>query len=113
MDFDTILLVTGIIELITLICFFVLCSNVGELKRRLLNNGATCTSMFSMYMAMGDKENAKKALIKVILADTQVQNALNSTPDNLQNAMAKYSKQMKEVGLTFDANKAIVCKNMF
>lgn len=35
MDFDTILLVTGIIELITLICFFVLCSNVGELKRRL------------------------------------------------------------------------------
>lgn len=113
MDFDTILLVTAIIELITLICFFVLCSNVGTLKRKLLHNGATDSSMFSIYMVMGDKENAKKILIRMILSDSQIQNALNSTPDNLQNAMAKYSKPMKEVGLTFDANKAIVYKNMF
>lgn len=113
MDLEIIIFLTAIIEVITLVCFFILCSNVGELKRRLLNNGATCTSMFSMYMAMGDKESAKRALIKVILADTQVQNALNSTPEHLLKVMAKYSKQMKEVDLIFDANKAIVCKNMF
>lgn len=113
MDLEIIIFLTAIIEVITLVCFFILCSNVGELKRRLLNNGATCTSMFSMYMAMGDKESAKRALIKVILADTQVQNALNSTPEHLLKVMAKYSKQMKEVDLIFDANKAIVCKDMF
>lgn len=113
MDLEIIIFFAAIIEVITLVCFFILCSNVGELKRRLLNNGATCTSMFSMYMAMGDKESAKRALIKVILADTQVQNALNSTPEHLLKVMAKYSKQMKEVDLIFDANKAIVCKNMF
>lgn len=37
MDYDVILLMTGFIELVTLICFFVLCSNVGALKKKLLN----------------------------------------------------------------------------
>lgn len=113
MDYDVILLMTGFIELVTLICFFVLCSNVGALKKKLLNNGATNTSMFSLYLSMGDNENAKKLLVKIILSDSQVQDALNSSPESLQNVLAKYSKPMKEVGLSIDITKAIVYKNMF
>lgn len=112
MEIDVIILLTAIIELVTLICFFVLCSNVGALKKRLLNNGVANSSMFALYMTLGEKERAKKVLIDIILSDSQVQSAMNSTPDNLQNAISKYSIPMKEVGLTFDATKAIVYKNM-
>lgn len=112
MDFETAIYLTAILEVVTLICFFVLCSNVGAIKKRLSRDGATPTSAFSLYMGLGEIEKAKQVLIEMILADTAVQNTLTVSPEALKGAMAKYNGMMKEIGLVFDAEKAFQSKKI-
>ena len=69
--------------------------------------------MYAMYIAAGDKEKAKSVLMEIILADPSVQVTINRSADVLKNALARYNKAMKEVGLEIDPQKAFEMKSLF
>lgn len=106
---------TAILEIVILICFFVLCSNVSKIKKVLTPSGCTPSpqTKFSMFVAAGEKEKAKAALMEIILADPSVQDYVGYDANVFKNVLAKYDKQMKEVGLEIDPQKACDIKNLF
>lgn len=105
----------AILELVLLICFFVLCSNVSKIKKAVSPGGDPPTSYtkFAMYLASGDKEKAKLELMNMILAEYLVQENINRNPELLKNVLSRYDKAMKEVGLVIDPQKAFETKNLF
>lgn len=106
---------TAILEIIILICFFVLCSNVSKIKK-VLTPGGTVSSpqtVFAMYVAAGDTEKAKAVLMEIILADADVQTCINRNGEVLGNVLARYNRQMKEVGLEIDPEKAYSVNKLF
>lgn len=113
MSLETIIILSAILELITLICFFVLCANVSSIKKKLRNNGATPSFAFSMYLGMGEKEKAKNVLIEMILADEIIQRAIIDNVGDLKSVMGKYEPMLKEVDLVFDAEKAFNSKKRY
>lgn len=106
---------TAILEIVILICFFVLCSNVSKIKKVLTPGGTVSTpqTVFAMYVAARDIVKAKEVLMSIILADPDVQACINRSGEVLGNVLARYNRQMKEVGLEIDPNKAYNIKNMF
>lgn len=105
----------AILELVLLICFFVLCANVSKIKKMITPGGNPPSpyTSFAMYLSMGDKENARKVLMDIILSDENVQSAINRNADILKNVLAKYEKAMKEVDLEIDPKKAVEMKELF
>ena len=106
MSLETVVIVSALLEVVTLICFFVLCANVSSIKKKLGTNGADPSSAFAMYIGMGEKEKAKKVLIDMILADSDVHWTVATNPNSLKNVMVKYGAMLKEVDIEFDAEKA-------
>ena len=106
---------TAILEIVILICFFVLCSNVSKIKKVLTPGGSVSTpqTVFAMYVAAGDTVKAKEVLMGIIFADPDVQTCINRSGEVLGNVLARYSRQMKEVGLEIDPQKAYDVKKMF
>lgn len=51
----------AILELVLLICFFVLCSNVAKIKKMVFPSGNPPSpyTMYAMYLAAGDKEKSE------------------------------------------------------
>lgn len=106
---------TAILEIVILICFFVLCSNVSKIKK-VLTPGGTVSSpqtVFAIYVAAGDVVRAKAVLMDIILADADVQTCINRNGEVLGNVLARYSRQMKEVGIEIDPQKAYDVKKLF
>ena len=105
----------AILELVLLICFFVLCSNVTKIKKMVSPSGNPPTpyTMYAIYLAAGDKEKAKSVLMEIILADPNVHETINRSADILKNVLARYDKAMKEVGLEIDPQKAFESKSLF
>lgn len=106
MSIETIIILSAVLELITLFCFFVLCANVSSIKKKLRNNGIDPSSAFAMYIGMGEKEKAKKVLIDMIFADSDIHWTVAANADSLKNVMVKYGAMLKEVDIEFDAEKA-------
>lgn len=104
----------AILELVLLICFFVLCSNVSKIKKVLTPSGnpPTQDTVYAMSIAAGDKEKAKSVLMEIILSDPAIQETINQSGDILKNVLAKYNKAMKEVGLEIDSQKAFEMKKL-
>lgn len=92
------------IELIVLICFLILCSNVSKIRKKLIPNDRF-NACFSMYLAMGDKETARKILCEEISKQPEFIMAFRN---NLNNADArkllekKYKAHLESLGLSFD-----------
>ena len=106
MSLETIIIVSAVLEVVTLVCFFVLCANVSSIKKKLGNNGIAPSSAFAMYIGMGEKEKAKKVLIDMIFADSDIHWTVAASADSLKNVMGKYGAMLKEVDIHFDAEKA-------
>lgn len=104
---------TVIFEIIVLICFFVLCANVGSIKKKLLPYGSKQSSAFALYIAMGEKEKAKAILFEMLLADEKLQGALNTNVASVELEMRKYNAMLNKLELEFDANKAFATKKLF
>ena len=66
-----------------------------------------------MYLAAGDTEKAKDVLMDIILADADVQICINRNGEVLGNVLARYSRQLKEVGMEIDPQKAYDVKKLF
>lgn len=108
------ILILGVIgELITLICFFFLCSNVSKIRKKLDLDGTSPFTAISIYLAAGNKAKAQQLLLEYILADYNVRDAVNSSPANLKSALAKYKNLMEITGLTIDEELASKTKKLF
>ncbi len=113
MSLETVVIASAVLEVVTLICFFVLCVNVSSIKKKLRNNGADPSSAFAMYIGMGEKDKAKKVLIDMIFADEVVRGAIATNAGDLKSVMGKYEPMLKEVDLVFDAEKAFNSKKRY
>ena len=56
---------SAVVEIITLIFFFVLCRNVSKIKKEIVSND-NLPGMFAMYISLGETDKAKKILYKTI-----------------------------------------------
>lgn len=114
-DFALVFWLSAILELILLVCFFILCNNVSKIKKMISPSESVPppSLVYSLALASGDVEKAKSALINIILEDADVQACINRKPDILKNVLEKYAQPMKEVGLEIDAEKACELKRLF
>lgn len=108
MDFETILILSAVIELITLICFFVLCANVSTIKKKLSptsNFGAS----FNFYCAVGEYERAKELLFDEIRKEEFFDTAfwsLSSDKEHCQGVIKKrYGKYFETLNINLDFDK--------
>lgn len=54
---------SAVVEIITLIFFFVLCRNVSKIKKEIVSND-NLPGMFAMYISLGETDKAKKYCIR-------------------------------------------------
>lgn len=113
MSLETILILSAILNVVTLICYFVLCFNVSVIKKRMKYYGASQSTAFSVYISLGMYEKAKEILVEMILSDDDVRHSLTTNIESLQNVMGKYFRMLKLVDMTFDAEKAFNTKQLF
>lgn len=70
-EYQNIIIFAAIIEIVVLICFFVLCSDVNKIKKHLIQN-TDFESKFKFLMSIGEKEKAREILISMILSNTKI-----------------------------------------
>ena len=61
---NTILILSLILNVITLICFFILCSNISHIKRKLCDEDSRVETRVKFLLKYGNKEMAKKYFVK-------------------------------------------------
>lgn len=59
-----------ILNLVTLICFFVLCYNVSKIKKQFVVD-KDINAAFSMYISLGEYEKAKELLFHEIMKQNE------------------------------------------
>lgn len=112
-NLEIIFWLSAILQIIILICFFILCGNVSKIKRVITPSGnpPTPQTAFALYLAAGEVEKAKGVLLEMILADPHVQMCVGRDAEGLSNVLKRYDRPMKAVGLSIDAVKAVEVKN--
>lgn len=105
MEFETILILSAIIELVILICFFVLCSNVAKIRKRICKDNVPISTAIAIYMGFGEKEKAREAFIEHIIYGTEINENMSRTED-INSILRPYKSLMDELEITFDAEKA-------
>lgn len=101
MDFQTIIIISAILNLIMLICFLVLCDNVASIKKRIGGTETTRMDKFNIYVLTGQIERAKEILSQMIISEPNWQYVI--TMDSARKALAtKYAKMLDAVGLSLD-----------
>ena len=114
-NLEIIFWLSAILQVIILICFFVLCGNVSKMKRVVSpsGNAPTPQTAFSLYLAAGDVDKAKAVLMEIIQSDPHVQMCIGRDAEGLGNVLKRYDRQMKAVGLDINAVRAVEVKNWF
>lgn len=67
---ETIIYLQAILELVILICFFLLCHNVSKIKKRFVVD-KDINAAFSMYISLGEYEKAKELLFHEIMKQNE------------------------------------------
>lgn len=103
MELTTVLVLSAILELVILVCFFFLCINVSTIKKSV---APPWRGVFNLYYATGQIEKAKEVLMKAIMNEKEFEKAfLVNTADKypMQKLLeGKYKKQLDLVGLTIN-----------
>ena len=68
---EVVLIIGAILEIVILVYFFILCSNVSKIKKQLVQN-YDFEAKFNFLMKIGEKEKAREILINCILANTNI-----------------------------------------
>lgn len=111
MSLETILILSAILNVVTLICFFVLCSNVSALRRN-FTSPINLEASFNLYYSTGQIDKARELLMMSIKNDSNFSIAFYETSDSNYKLQAqkyiesKYGKLLELVGLKFDFDKA-------
>lgn len=112
--YQTILIVSLIINIVVLICFFILCSNVSKIKHS-LSGESSFESSFWFLVSVNEKERAKKLLIDKMMNDANLDQCFfkdKSMRDlgrrNFEDIYKKYMDSVGGIGIDYtDADKAI------
>lgn len=108
MSLETILILSTIINIVILICFFGLCSNVSSIKKS-ISHSNSWNEEFVFYYSVGQIEDAKKILLKAITKDEFFLIAFYSYLDNKKYAQEQIEKRYKKyldlVDVKIDFNK--------
>ena len=97
---EAVLILGAILEIVILVCFFSLCSNVSKIKKQIVQND-DFESKFRFLMKIGEKERAHEILINRILAN----NAIFSTDvawdadDKAKQCFEVYSEELAALGI--------------
>lgn len=102
-------IISMILSIIILICFFYLCINVTAIRRS-LTSPLNLEAAFNLYYSTGQIEKARELLMTSIKNDSEFATAfyLNSSyKESAQKHIKdKYGKLLELVGLTIDFDKA-------
>lgn len=105
---DIIIFISAIVQVITLICFFVLCINVSALRRN-FTSPQNLEASFNLYYSTGQIEKAKDLVMTSIKNDSEFATAfyLNSSHKETAQKLIedKYGKMLELVGLKIDYDK--------
>lgn len=95
-----VVVITAIIEVITLICFFVLCANVAKIKK-LLEKKEDFTSKFKFLIHIGEKEKARDYLINRILNNEGIfsTEVMWDAKDKTQMCFKTYAEELEALGI--------------
>ena len=95
------LVITAIIEVIILICFFVLCANVAKIKKHLIQK-TDFDSKFKFLMNIGEKEKAHEILINRILSNNGIfskENYFWDAKTKTKMCFTTYGDEFKALGI--------------
>lgn len=97
-----------ILSVVLLICFFKLCLNVSKIRKKFVPNESFNAS-FSMYLAMGDKENARKLLYEEICKQQEFIIAFYYNGNNKEARTAlknRFKAHLEALGIDFDFSES-------
>ena len=112
MDFETILILSAVLQVIILICFFVLCSNVSSIKAKVCRDGAPISTVVATLLAAGEKERAKAELLEFLIAKMNNSYVNAGSEVDIDNILNPYKGLMKAVDLNFDVKVMSQVKKM-
>lgn len=108
MELNDIIILTALIQVVTLICFFVLCTNVSTIKKE-IQAPQPFGAAFNFYLSIGQAEKAKELLIRAIMNEEVFKTAFFSNRSDKGNAQAyiekKYKRYFDAIGLKVDFEK--------
>lgn len=115
---DTIILITAIIEVITLICFFNLCGTVSSIKRRIGGTETARMDKFNVYLVTGQIDKAKEVLTDMILSEKEWEQVANFSCDELKeqarkSLTKKYEKLLDAVDLRLNFDELEKIKTFY
>jgi hypothetical protein len=90
-------IITSIVSLIALICFFVLCYNVARIRKSLTHDEKHWKREYEKHIAFGDIHEAREALKSWYWLE------LKKIDPNIYNAHVQIAKLNKEFGDLFDS----------
>jgi hypothetical protein len=110
MSLETIIIVSAVLEVVTLVCFFSLCSNVNSIKRKMTEVDISREDKFNFYVVSGQMDKAKDLLSKIILADSswehiKLKDKAALRDKAIQDILSKYKRQLEITGLSLDFDK--------
>lgn len=109
MNIETFIIISAIIEVITLICFYFLCSNVAAIRRN-STSPQNLEATFNLYYSTGQIEKARELLMMSIKNDSEFATAFYQESSYKVEAQKhienKYGKLLELVGLRIDFDKA-------
>ena len=101
-------IISVILSIIILICFFVLCVNVSAIKKS-VNVPQPWQASFNLYCGTGQNEKASDVLMKAIMHDSDCARGfylnVHDRLDVQKKIEARYGEYLKMVDLTIDFNK--------
>ena len=94
------LVISAIIEIIILICFFVLCSNVSKIKKT-IEQKHDFSAKFDFLINIGEKEKARDLLIKRILNNNGIfsSEVIWSSKEKTEMCFKTYKDELEAVGI--------------
>lgn len=97
---EVLVIISSVLSLITLICFFVLCSNVGRIKLAIIDeDGTVLQSKFDCAMAFGDTEQAKAYFKQIVWNYITL---INKRQGSVKERIRLYEQFEQKHKLTFD-----------
>lgn len=97
---EVVFFISTIIQIVILVCFFMLCSNVSKIKKTLTQQ-YDFESRFNFLIKIGEKEKAKDLLLERIITNDNIFNEHIQLSSELRaNRAAKlYAKELEALGI--------------
>ena len=93
------LIISAILQIVILICFFILCSNVSKIKKQIVQD-TDFESKFKFLMKIGEKDKAREILIDRILANGVFSSGLTWNADQKgQKCFEIYGEELSSLGI--------------